>query len=113
MARKFSVRGDMKSLITFQRNAAIDSQNKDDRGQLIDDWQDFKCTRAKRERLSGNKLLAAREVHHLATDRFVLQFQDIRLGDRIVSYGKVYEILDIDNYLDCNRELHVLAGAIR
>lgn len=113
MARKFTAAAHMKLQITFQRNAGVDGSVRDDRGQVVDSWSDFKKTRASREHLTGDKLRLARDVHHNATDRFKLPFQDVRLSDRIVANGKIYQILDIDNYLDCNRELHILAGSIR
>ena len=90
--------GLMRERITIERNAS----GADERGNAVDEWEEYYSCRAYANNLFGSEYYAARQVGAEQTLKLTVRYTErlsgISTADyRLIFRGKVYDIEFIDN----------------
>ncbi|MFA1821160.1 phage head closure protein [Virgibacillus oceani] len=90
--------------ITIQRYETID----DGMGGTRQEWQDHTELEGTLDKLSGDEVLASDRLGVLSSHIFItFEIKDIKISDRAIIDGEIYDIKDVDNPNNMDRQLEI------
>lgn len=104
--------GKMNQRVTIQRNTEIQDENGFDKV----DWVDLKTVWCSVNNLYGKEYWEAKRYDAENTVEFVIRHgacKDLRMDDRLVFRGVIYNITSIDNVMYGNNVIKIKAEGMR
>lgn len=96
--------GRLKHRITFQEL----SQNKNEYGELVEEWLDIKTVWAEIKPVSGNQFFAAKQINSEISHNVYIRYRtDLKPSMRIKFKERVFEVLYLMNVNEDNQLMQI------
>ena len=84
-------------------------EEKDDGMGGIDyGWEDIYTITGTLDQLSGDEILASEKIGELSSHIFIIfEMVDVRRGDRFIINDEIYNVTNVDNPNNMNRQLEI------
>lgn len=88
----------------IQRYLEID----DEMGGVIYEWEEIAEVEGYLDQLEGEEILASDKLGELSSHIFIIfETVDVKRGDRFIIYDEIYNVTNVDNPLNMNRQLEI------
>lgn len=84
------------------------TEKDDGMGGVIYDWDEVGTINGYLDQLEGDEILASDKLGELSSHIFIIfEMVDVKRGDRFIIDDEIYNVTNVDNPLNMNRQLEI------